>query len=404
MRYVTSTTAHTTNDWMATAGWADATADLPSVDVRNTYPTPVHYANGAIQLFNRTGVLASTSGRCDYQHWSRTPTGTTWSAMTMLWQGLAVTDGGGPGTPGQRHRLTTPPTGPPISPIRSSNRVAAPHPGRVHVAWVWRQLGSGAETDFAPSYAYSDDNTATWRDINGTAMTVPFTPLNNIAARIPGGAFITAIARSSNIVVCAVDTSAHGLVAGDSITVEVADATYNGTFTVANTGVPNPDSIAWAQAVANDAAGGVGAITRVPWLNWGRLTVDDAGLPHLLVSGNPNYWIRRNDSNTAWTQTALDTTIGGVTHLGRMNAYWLRGHLWALTTTHPSVLRRQRLLRISGTDHPNVGMSAVIGSSGWEPSADPEAYRRHGTIETLARDGNTPKVFTFGDNHRVTAA
>jgi hypothetical protein len=86
--------------------------------------------------------------------------------------------------------------------------------------------------------------------------------------------------------------------------------------------------------------------------------------------------------------------------------FWLHGSLWMLKLTTPTNARRARLLRVTdGTGQ--LALSGVIGVPGtphsFVPAADPEAYRRFGTVEVLAPDGDTPRVVTFGNHARAVA-
>jgi hypothetical protein len=239
---------------------------------------------------------------------------------------------------------------------------------------------------------YSDDD--------GT-LTLPITPLNSLAARIPGSAFVKSIARGSNIVVAEVDTDNHGIAAGNSVTVDVQDSSYDGTFTVGAV-LTGPPRIAWGQAAADDASGGVGSITKTEYVNGGGLAIDDQGLPHIIISLDPTKYIRRNAANTAWVETSVANPLGGITHIDAKQTFWLRGALWMLTATEPGGFRRVRLIRIDGTT--SATLSGDVGPTGWEPCADPVAWRRFGTIEILSPDGALPRVYRLGDHARIKAA
>lgn len=409
MRYVRTADPHTADTWLSAAGWVDASSELSSVDVRNTYPMPIHYPDGTLQFWNRTGTVQTTSGKSDFHYWTRAPGGTTWGSRVTLFQGLSVPDAGGAGVPGSDASVDDVTNWSAYFTVPVVESARGPHPGRLHVSWVWRTRGPAPDerSNVLAAYGYSDDKATTWRAIDGTALTVPITPLNSAAARVPGSAFIQSISRSSNVVIANLDTTNHEIQVGDTVRVWVQDTTYNGDFTVALIGNP-ASSIGWFQVAANDPAGGTGTLTRYGEdINWGGLTVDETtGLPHMLVSeaGTGVRYIRRNPGNTAWLQTPVSNPFGGLVHIVRKNCFWLRGDLWMLTTTQPNSLRRQRLIRVTGTGNPAVTLSGVIGAGGWEPSADPEAYRRFGTVETLACDGDRPRVFTFGRNTRRAAA
>lgn len=410
LHYVRTSAAHTTDGWLATGGWVDASSELPSVDVRFTYPTPVPLRNGNLWFYGRNGGSGSASGRSDSFFW--THDGSSWSARTRLFQGVSVPDAGGPGIPGS-------PEG--VEDITNyscyvTNFVVEddrkPHPGRIHVSWLWRHTGTGSQEDgeecVLPCYGYSDDNGQTWQAIDGTVLTLPITPLNALAARIPGGALVTAIARASGIVIASLDTTAHGIIAGDTITVVVQDTTYNANVTVAVVGPGSglaANQIAWGQALGDDATGGVGSVTKLQYKNWGGITVDDDGLPHIIGSISPKRWIRRNAGNTAWEETTISNPVHPTLQsTSKGMALWVRGELWQLSEYTPAAARRVRLRSVNGSGNPFVTMSGIVGTGQWDPSHDPEAYRRFGTVETLAPDGSQVRVFTFGNGHRRRVA
>jgi BNR repeat-containing family member len=412
LMYVRTTAAHTTDGWLANGGWVDAAPEIPDVDVRFTYPTPVPRPDGTVWFYGRNGGSGSASGRSNSYYWVHN--GTSWSARTLLFQGVSVPDAGGPGIPG---------TGEGAEDITNFNAyvtnffvegTSTPYPGRMHVSWVWRHTGTGSQDDgeenVLPSYGYSDDGGITWKAADGTPLTVPMTPLNNVAARTPGSALVRSISRTGNVVTADLDwtTPDHGIGVGDVITVVVQDAGYNGVaaFTVASVGNPTPNSITWAQTAADDVSGGVGSITKYQYQNWGGITVDDQGRPHIVGSVNPKRYIRRNSTNTGWLESQVTGTFSGLIHTSRCIPFWIRGQLWILAISTPAVSRRIRLFRITGSDHPIVTMSGDVGDTGdFEPSHDPEAWRRFRTIEVLVPDGNVPNVFVYGGARaRILAA
>jgi hypothetical protein len=330
LRAVASTTAHTTNGWLATAGWVSATADFPGMGARCTYPKPIRFPDGTLVLHMRDGIAGTGSGVSDSHLWRRGPAATTWSGPELIWQGLNVPGAGGP-------------SGPPDSsfdwsayvlcPVVESPR--GPNPGRMHVVWMWRrdtQIERAIPSRL--SYAYSDDKGLTWFSIGGVQAVLPFTPLNNPAFLI---------------------------------------------------------------GLEDDANGG--------YLNGGGITVDDSGLPHIIQSAGPSWWIRRE--NNQWVQSQIPFTFHGASGQGRGLAYWLHGHLWMLKTAGVSALRqwRPQLWQVSADPGATFRMGGEVDSFGdWEASADPEAYRQFGTIEALVPDGNRPRVYVFPHGARVRQA
>lgn len=336
MRCVTTTTPHTTGDWLATPGWTDASADFPGVGAWCTYPTPIMLPDGGIWFYQRSNPALGTSGRGNSSYWTRTAQGTSWVGPTTLFQGLSVPDAKGPGIPGDDHTVDTDfnwsayPTNPVVESARS------PHPGRMHMGWCWRRIGIDNPNDRSndrASYAYSDNGGVTWKAIDGTTLTLPITPLNNLACQT-----------------------------------------------------------------------GLEDLSATGWVNWGGLAVDDDGLPHMIVSTGSSYYMRRNAANTAWIQSAVPNPLNGVIHVSvATNPFWLRGDLWMLKIGHPDAARRPRLWRLTGGTNV-VCMGGNLSNSGFNPSADPEAFRRFGTVEVLSPRGDTPHVATFGRHARAIAA
>jgi hypothetical protein len=275
----------------------------------------------------------------------------------------------------------------------------------MHAYWVWRVEQTDGLSNVLPSYGYSDDGGATWRAIDGTTLTLPIHPLNSLAARLPiGSAFVRSVGRGSNIVVAELDTENHGFVNGDPVTL-YNNSVLAGTFTIA-TILTGPPRLVWGQVGADVPAGGTGTVCKFQWVNGGAICVDPQGLPQIIASAAPARYIRRNTNNTAWTVSNITnpptgpdlytTTWGG--------AFWHQGQLWGIVLTGPSNANRVRLFQVTGTPT-LVTLSGGIGvGSDWDPTFDTEAWRRFGTIETLAPDGDTPRVFTFGRHARATAA
>ena len=415
MRYIRSVDPHTSDTWTAASGWTDAASELPSVEDRCTYPTPIMFPDNTMAFYLRNGSENPTgpdpvSGQYNSYMWDRTASGTSWGARRFVWQGLSVPDAGGPGIPGGDG--TTAIDDRTNWSVYPSNflveRGTDPYPGRLHVSWVWRSEGVDGFSNQWPSYAYSEDKGVTWKAIDGTPLTVPITPLNSIAARCtPGcpGAWVRSISRASNVVVADLDTANHGFIVGDTIHCRVIDTSYDGQFTVASIGNPTSTSIAWAQVAADDASGGTGSVTKTRYLNWGTLTIDYKGFPHILGSIEDAVYIRRNATNTAWVESIVANPIGGVVFTTRFGGvFWRRGDLWGLASSQPNHKRRVRAFRITNPGPVHILSGDVGPASGWDPSHDGEAWRLHGLIETLAPDGDRPRVFSFGGGGRFAAA
>jgi hypothetical protein len=406
LKYVRTSAAHTTDGWLATAGWVDATGELPSVGAIFTYPTPVPLRDGTIWFYARNDVTGSRSGMSDSQYWTLAPGSTTWSPRRTIFQGCSVPNAGGAGiagSPAGVEDVTNYNAYPTNFLVEDETR---PHPGRIHMSWIWRHTGVGGgvsgEENVLPCYAYSDNGGHEWKTIDGVRLPMPITPLNSIEARVPGGALVTQIARAGSIVVATLDTPNHGLAVGDTITCVVQDVSYNADVTVAVVGPGsglNANQVAWGQAVGDDPSGGVGSVTKIRYKNWGGITVDEKGLPHIVCSISPRRYIRRNAANTAWVESTITNPVHPTLQVtSRAVCFWLRGHLWQLSECTPGSARRVRLLRVTGSTSPQrvVTMSGIVGTGAWDPSHDPEAYRRFGTVEILAPNGDKPAVFTFG--------
>lgn len=165
--------------------WADATTALPSVGARCTYPSPVQLPGGDFFFWMRTGRAyggAGTpndiSGRANTQAW-RNING-VWQPKVELFRGLTVPNAKGPGVDGDDSENETVynwSSYPVTTHVEASWQ---PHPGRIHMAWVWRIDGNDARTNITPSYAYSDDGGVTWKAIDGSAVTLPIDPVNSL--------------------------------------------------------------------------------------------------------------------------------------------------------------------------------------------------------------------------------
>lgn len=128
-----------------------ASADLPGEQDSNSYPVCRHVSAGGFtglyfQLragpINVGGVGSADdrSGAGTYRHWRKPDGSSTWEELGVLWKGYPVDlDGEGPGsTLGHGSAWDTDqnfsayPMGPEVEPEGS------PHPGRLHVFWMWR--------------------------------------------------------------------------------------------------------------------------------------------------------------------------------------------------------------------------------------------------------------------------
>ena len=300
---------------MATAGWTSAAAAFPSCDVRVTYPIPVQFPDGSLLFYCRDGPTNSGAGRSNASIWTRTPTGTTWSARTVLFQGLNVPGAGGPGpwpsgSNGSNQSIDDYSNwSPSVQWQVESPR--GPHPGRLHLAFSWHRLQSDAPVyvpgdpgpgESAPaditrvmdylSYAWSDDKGVSWYNIAGAGpATLPFHPLNNTSFRM-------------------------GL---------------------------------------QDATNG--------YAEWCGLSIDDNGRPHLLASHGPKWWIRHD--GTTWVQSTLAGIIDGYIHTGGASSYWIRGELMMLNSgaLSGSTKRRVHLWNLTGTG-PVVTLSGYVDTTG----------------------------------------
>jgi len=266
------------------------------------------------------------------------------------------------------------------------------------MSWIWRGLGADEDSNTLPSYGYSDDGGATWSAIDGTALTLPVTPLNSIAARFPGSAFVQSIQRESSLVFAALDTPNHGLEVGNQIRYQ-GKASFNGIFTVA---VVNGSLLVWVQAGANDPAGGTGTLDLGDgYTNWGGLAVDDDGLPHVVASSNPVVYVRRNAANDAWVQSTIPNPLNGIIHLGlATNPPWLPaacGCSSSPTPGTPAAAASTRLRAAPGTSCcPARSADQVLPSSRrWTPrrtgvSGPSKCWRPTVTVPACSRSGTAP--------------
>lgn len=137
-----------------------------------TYPHQIRMLDGTLLLCMRQGVAGLGN-----QYLFKIP---ATGASTWQQVGSAFIVGAGnfyPPTPSTHRAETSPYT---CYPFVSAD---GPNPaGRLHLAWIWRTLtsGAGSSDNYKPSYAYSDDIGVTWKAIDGSAVTLPITVNNNL--------------------------------------------------------------------------------------------------------------------------------------------------------------------------------------------------------------------------------
>lgn len=82
---------------------------------------------------------------------------------------------------------------------------------------------------------------------------------NFLSAGLPKSVAFTDASRTSNVVTATGAASGHGLAAGDRVTADFADNTYDGRFALASAGAT---SVTWPQTASNDASAGAGTLVR----------------------------------------------------------------------------------------------------------------------------------------------
>lgn len=348
---------------------------LPQQAPANSYPTAARFQTNELVLLLRDGPLDaaanpplangrgdSGSGRSNASIWMMPADGSAWGNKRMMFQGVKA-GGTVNGLPlGGAVGYFEPDDDTNYGPYWTNLLVepaGSVHPGRLHLAWIWRQIPIAADgtrsVNILPSYGYSDDKGATWRAIDGTLLTFPIGPWdgNNLACR---------------------------------------------------TGLLHPTGVQ-SNGQSWDAQG---------YLNWGGICVDPAtGFPHMAVSQNP--WFHMWWDGTIWRQASITglpraVKLGGFNITSRMSCYWIKDAMWVLTNAVTPGERHLRLFRVDGNRSVRLGPEIQNatpsthgpGSGGlWEAHADPEAVRLFGVIHTLMPDGDAPRVFTFADNHRT---
>ena len=160
LRYIRSAAPYDVNNWVV------PTTETPSLMIgadedRVTYPQFVRLADGDLFFTYRNGE--SGNGDQFINRWDTTTR--TWSRVCQLFKGTA-----------------------PVSPDQSAyiSRVCRDKTtGRLHIFYMWREVGEPPiNTDL--SYIYSDDDGVTWRNIAGTAQTLPIQPGNTATIVIAG--------------------------------------------------------------------------------------------------------------------------------------------------------------------------------------------------------------------------
>jgi len=130
----------------------------------------------------------------------------------------------------------------------------------------------------------------------------------------------TGASRTSNVVTATglspVNGDPGGLVPGQSIQVDFADNTYDGTFTVA-TAVGGASTATWAQTAADDASAGAGTIAEgFGNPDSGYTYVDTSAVRHILAARGG--WVKRWDGS-AWQDVIITPGGAGRTIFAEMN-------------------------------------------------------------------------------------
>lgn len=206
-----------------------------------------------------------------------------------------------------------------------------------------------------------------------------FTPTSMAVA---GTGTITAGARSSNVVTLTVG-SGHGFKAGDVVTVDVADGTYDGTFALS---AVSDTTVSYQQTAADDASSGAGTmvLARQTLTKSGLLTqyASSAGIrasgvvTATVATGHPfqvgdhigadfddatydgNFAVTAVTSTTVkWGQAAADDASAGTGTLTKVLPYWVESE-WT-----DGVARFRVWPDVTATPNGSVGPG---GPPGWE--------------------------------------
>lgn len=158
---------------------------FPAVTYRWTYPMPIPLPDGKVWFHIRLGNHTSGANESDSYYWFLPANVGNFdnTVPVKMFQGLSVPGAGEGGTVGPDATTAAPENVPnnwsayPTMP-HIENRANGAY--RIHISWCWRALPSPSET---PSYAYYDSVTGNWHAVDGSTLTLPITPLNNLACQ-----------------------------------------------------------------------------------------------------------------------------------------------------------------------------------------------------------------------------
>lgn len=145
LKYMRSSSAGSLKAW-------SAPGMIGTEETEVTYPAFVRLLNGDLLFFYRDGG----SGNGDLMLNRYTTATQTWTRIAKLIDGKTVSR-----SPYWSHVAV--------------ERATGAHPGRIHIAWTFRNDASGPNTNDDVFYAYSDDDGTTWRKSDATAYTLPIT-------------------------------------------------------------------------------------------------------------------------------------------------------------------------------------------------------------------------------------
>jgi hypothetical protein len=380
--------------------WSAASA-LPSEIDRNTYPMPVTYPDGTLWFYFRAMQTYGLSGKANSHFWTRNAG--TWSARTQLFQGVPT------GLESAINDATN------YSAYLCYPKVEQRSGGvmRLHLFWIWRQDAFQSSSCVLPSYAYSDDKGATFRAVDGTLLSLPIAPWNNLACQ-------TGIASDRSRTVTDAVTNGTTTLTSATANFQPADvgAAIRGIALNAGASPPNTNDFTTITARASTTSvtlsyasvlsgSGQTVIIGDDYDNDPTLAIDPNGYPHAMMGLHPLprhhiYW-----NGSAWVHGYQSKDLKTFDVLNRMIPYYLRGQLWVLGGGEPLGARRPRLWKADASVQ--VCMGGVIDDGSveagpWDQMADPVAHDLLGTVEVLTPDGDTPYVTCFGGGHRCTAA
>jgi hypothetical protein len=138
--------------------------------------------------------------------------------------------------------------------------------------------------------------------------------------------------------------------------------------------------------------------------NWGSITVDDDGYPHILCSRNPFYhiWWDGSDWNQQQYGATTGTTVNGRVMYGRLDCAWLYNQLVVFAGGGEATSGVASLKNLSAWNLTNGDVAVLSGKlkydlgGGWECYHDPVAERLFHQIEFLIPYESAPRVFQFG--------